>query len=470
MVGAWTAYAGASSYTYTLYSNSIYSYVGGTLVTSASPTSNTFTYASPVSGTYYYYTLNVTTAYGTSTLATSGIGQYVPAILSYTSGGATLTTLAGSGGAGSNDATGAAATFKYPCGVIQLSDGNILNCDAGNNRIRIITPAGVVTTLAGSAQGLVDGTGSGANFYFPSEAAAMLSDGKIIVSDRFNNCLRLVTYPGGVVTTFATGFNSPIGVSVLPNGNFVVADAGNNVIKYVTYPGGVVTTLATGFNAPQGVAALSNGNMVVSEYSGNVIRLVTTSTYAANSGVVTLLAGSGGAGSNDATGAAATFNNPVGLAVLPTGNIVVADIGNSRIRLVTYPGGVVTTLLTSANANDVGVLSNGNLVIGSTYNQKINILTFPAFAAPTSPTLAISAGTASMSWTAASGATAYNWILYRSSTSNYNGTSNTSGTTTTTAPTSAPTGLSTGYFWYFTVASSNTSGVSSAIVSSIVSY
>jgi len=471
MVGGWTVYTGASSYTYTVYPNSIYSYVAGTLVTTATIGSNTFTFSSPVSGTYYYYTLNVATAFGISTLASSPITQYVVPVISYTSGAATLTTLAGSGTQGSNDATGTSATFKYPNGVTQLSDGNILTCDSGNNRIRIITPAGVVTTLAGSVQGLTDGTGTNANFYYPTEAI-VLSDGKIIVSDRYNNCLRLVTYPGGVVTTFAGGggFNNPMGLSVLPNGNFVVADSGNNAIKYVTYPGGVVTTIASGFNVPQGVTALSNGNMIVSEYSGNLIRLVTTSTYAASSGVVTILAGSGAAGSNDATGTAATFSNPVGLATLSTGNIVVADIGNGRIRHVTYPGGVVTTLLTGANADNVGALSNGTIALGGTFNSKVQILSFASLAAPTSPTLSITTGTATLGWTAASGAPNYNWVLYRSTTSNYNGTSNTSGSTATTAPTSAPTGLSSGYFWYFTVASSNASGVSSVAASSIVSY
>jgi hypothetical protein len=270
--------------------------------------------------------------------------------------------------------------------VIELPDGNILVCDSSNNRIRIVTPQGVVTTLAGSTQGLLDGTGAGARFDSPWNAA-LLSDGKIIVSDRFNNCLRLVTYPGGVVTTFASGggFNSPMGISVLPNGNFVVADAGNNVVKYVTYPGGVVTTLATGFNNPQGIAALSNGNMVVSEYSGNLIRLVTTSTYAANSGVVTVLAGSGTGQFADGTGAAASFWNPVGLAVLPNGNILVGDRGTGRLRMITSStyaanSGVVTTLLNLSGGggglDSVGVLSNGNLVIGGTFTQRIHILSF----------------------------------------------------------------------------------------------
>jgi len=311
-----------------------------------------------------------------------------PRVISYTAANAVVSILAGKGTLDYIDATGILAGFRYPSGVLQLSDGNILVCDAGNNRIRIVTPEGVVTTLAGSTQGLLDGTGAAANFYYPQEACVMPSDGKIIVSDRFNNRLRLVTYPGGVVTTFAAGggFNSPIGVAVIPStGHFVVGDAGNNVVKHVTYPGGVVTTLASGFSDLQGVAVLPNGNIVVSEYTGNRIKLVTTSTYAANSGVVTTLAGSGTGQFADGTGAAASFYTPVGLAVLPNGNILVADRSTGRLRMITSStyaanSGVVTTLLNLSGGggglDGVGVLSNGNIVIGGTFTQRIHILSF----------------------------------------------------------------------------------------------
>jgi sugar lactone lactonase YvrE len=299
-----------------------------------------------------------------------------PRVISYTSANAVSTILAGNGALGYNDATGVLAAFRYPIGVLELPDGNILVCDSSNNRIRIVTPAGVVTTLAGSTEGLADGTGAAAQFNLPWNAVRF-SDGKIIVSDRFNNCLRLVTYPGGVVTTFAAGggFSQPMGISVLPNGNFVVTDTNNNIIKYVTYPGGVVTTLATGFTYPHGIAALPDGNMVVTEYLSNQIKLITTSTYAANSGVVTVLAGSTSSGLLDGTGTAARFTEPEGLAVLPNGNIIVVDVGNGRIRLVTYPGGVVTTLATT-NGRSAGILSNGNIVTGETYGGVIRILSF----------------------------------------------------------------------------------------------
>jgi glucose/arabinose dehydrogenase len=303
-------------------------------------------------------------------------------VIAYTSGNAVVTTLAGSGSVGSGDGVGTGASFRNPNGVVELPDGNILNCDSANNRLRIITPQGGVTTLAGnSTPALTDGTGAGASFNYPQEACVMPLDGKIIVSDRFNHCLRLVTYPGGVVTTFATGFNQPQGISVIPStGNIVVADGDNRVIKHVTYPGGVVTTLASGFNFPFGVAVLPNGKIAVSEYGGHVIKIITTPTYAANSGVVVTLAGSGTPESADGTGTYAGFREPIGLAVLPNGNIIVADIGGG-VRMITSStyaanSGVVTTLLNSSDGFSVGVLRNGNIITGNTFSHRVRIIRF----------------------------------------------------------------------------------------------
>jgi glucose/arabinose dehydrogenase len=302
-------------------------------------------------------------------------------VISYTAANAVSTILAGKGTLDYIDAPGLAAGFRYPIGVLELPDGNILVCDSVNNRIRIVTPQGVVTTLAGSTQGLLDGTGAAARFDSPWNVIRLPSDGKIIVTDRNNSKLRLVTYPGGVVTTFLPGsdFTGTMGISLLPNGNsFVIT--GSSAIKHVTYPEGVVTTLTTAIGVPHAIAALPNGNMVVTDYLNHQIKLVTTSTYAANSGVVTVLAGNTSSGLLDGTGTAARFTDPEGLTVLPNGNVIVLDSGNGRIRMITSStyaanSGVVTTLATT-NGRGAGILSNGNIVIGDTYSQTIRILSF----------------------------------------------------------------------------------------------
>ena len=96
-----------------------------------------------------------------------------------------VTTLAGSAGnVGSADGTGSAARFYYPLGVAVDSSGNVYVADTDNYTIRQITPAGVVTTLAGLAgnSGSADGTGSAARFYYPS-GVAVDSTGNVYVAD-----------------------------------------------------------------------------------------------------------------------------------------------------------------------------------------------------------------------------------------------------------------------------------------------
>jgi sugar lactone lactonase YvrE len=298
----------------------------------------------------------------------------IPPTLTIGPGTGVVTTLAGQTTAGSNDGTGAAASFNRPnaIAVIPSSGATVVAEASSNNRIRLITPGGVVTTLAGSGTAaFADGTGAGASFNVPSGVAVIPSNGVTVVADAFNHRIRLVT-SAGVVTTLAgnstpgsgngtgagAGFNFPRGVAVIPSTNvIVVGDTSNHRIRLVTYPGGVVTTLAgsgtatyadgTGtsasFNDPRGVAVLPDGNIVVADTLNNRIRLVTPT------GVVTTLAGQTTAGSADGTGAAASFFYPWGVAVIqPSGLIVVVDRDNNRIRLVTYPGGVVTTLAGSS--------------------------------------------------------------------------------------------------------------------------
>jgi hypothetical protein len=240
-----------------------------------------------------------------------------------------VTTIAGSGGAGFANGTGAAAQFNLPRGIAGLPDGNIVVADTQNHRIRLVTPAGVVTTLAGSGgTGSTDGIGAAATFWFP-EGIGIFPNGNILVCDTYNNRIRLITMPGAVVTTVASGFNGPRGVTGLPNGNIVVADTNNNVVKLITMPGATVTTLASGFNTPFGVGVLPNGNIVVTDTNNSLIKLITMP-----GGAVTTLAGST-AGFLNGTGTGAQFGNPQGIAVLPNASIVVGDLTSNTVRLIT---------------------------------------------------------------------------------------------------------------------------------------
>jgi sugar lactone lactonase YvrE len=170
-----------------------------------------------------------------------------------------VTTLAGAPlQLGSTNGQGAAARFFLPYGLAVDSAGNVYVAEGGNHLIRKITPDGTVSTLAGSAMqaGLTDGTGGAARFNTPF-GLTVDTAGNLYVADSGNNAIRKVT-PAGVVTTVVgssgtTGsldgpaavarFNQPRGVSVDANGNLYVADYGNSVIRHIT-PGGIVTTLA----------------------------------------------------------------------------------------------------------------------------------------------------------------------------------------------------------------------------------
>ncbi len=325
-----------------------------------------------------------------------------------------VTTLAGTAPLpGSTDATGAAARFNSPSGVAVDSAGNVYVADAENDTIRKITAAGVVTTLAGLAgrSSSADGTGAAAKFEDPYDVAVD-SAGNSYIVDSGAHCIRKVT-PAGVVTTLAglagtfgsadgTGtsarFYAPLGAAVDSAGNVYVADSGNRTIRKIT-AAGVVTTLAgtagsggstdgTGtaarFQEPHGIAVDSNGNVYVSDSSLSNLRKITPA------GVVTTLAGSGTAGTADGTGTAAQFAVPFGITVDSAGNIFVCDHGNHSVRKVT-PAGVVTTIaglngtLGSADGttttsrlrfpSDVAVDPTGNVFVADTDNQVIRIIT-----------------------------------------------------------------------------------------------
>jgi sugar lactone lactonase YvrE len=306
-----------------------------------------------------------------------------------------------------------AARFYRPNGVAVDGSGNVYVADTDNHTIRKITPAGVETTLAGSSPGIADGTGSAARFYYPW-GVAVDGSGNLYVADTYNHTIRKIT-PAGVVTTLAgtarssgsadgTGsaaqFNQPAGVAVDGSGNVYVADTDNNTIRKIT-PAGVVTTLAgtatfyggsadgTGsaarFYWPFGVAVDGSGNVYVADGANDTIRKITSA------GVVTTLAGTAGSpGSTDGTGSAARFYNPYGVAVDGSGNVYVADVLNHTIRKIT-PAGVATTLAGTAGSSGsadgtgsaarfyypygVAVDGSGNVYVADTYNHTIRKIT-----------------------------------------------------------------------------------------------
>jgi hypothetical protein len=209
-----------------------------------------FTFAAPVALNSAYAVTIGTQPLGQTCSVSSGSGVATAAVTNVTiSCGAVqarVSTLAGSTTAGSADGTGTAASFKSPFGVALDASGNLYVADTGNSEIRMITRAGVVTTLAGSgATGFVDATGTAAAFNSPY-AVAVDSSGNVYVKDNSNNVIRKVT-AAGVVTTLAdsstTGsangygtaatFWAVDGIAVDTKGTVYVADANNNQIRLI---------------------------------------------------------------------------------------------------------------------------------------------------------------------------------------------------------------------------------------------
>ena len=181
-----------------------------------------------------------------SGMAGSGIGWSSIRRVSLASG--LVTTVAGGASPGFADGVGASAKFDGLGGISVKSTGDIVAADTANNRIRVITPAGVVSTLAGSGQpAFADGTGAGASFNIPAGVSVDASD-NVWVADLGSGALRKVT-PAGAVTTFATGLGSPVGVAVDASGALYVSDNTTNVIRFVSKDGSVSTLAGSGMPA-----------------------------------------------------------------------------------------------------------------------------------------------------------------------------------------------------------------------------
>ena len=304
-----------------------------------------------------------TLAVGTAFTATpTNTGGLVPATIY-----GKVTTLAGStsGAAGHADLTGTNALFHDMEAVVGDASGNVYVAEFYNNDVRKITPAGVVTTIAGSTSrvsGNQDGIGTASLFNGPDGLAIDAAGTTLYVGDYYNNSIRKLYLPTGQVTTWVTLVSGASGMSFDNAGNLVVAEQDASQVQKVD-PSGVVTTIAgnsaylpDNINGTGSAARfyelndvqvdVSNNDIYVADYLNNAIRKVTAA------GVVTTFAGntvykpSGIGGFADGVGPAAQFNNPTGVAML--GNVVyVGDLLNFCLRKI-LPDQTVSTVAGSS--------------------------------------------------------------------------------------------------------------------------
>lgn len=348
-----------------------------------------------------------------------------------------LSTHAGYTGAGRADGPAAAASFDGPSAVAVDGAGNVYIADTFNSTIRRLTPAGQVSTYAGTpgVAGVADGSGQAARFNFPGGLAAA-SDGVLYVADTASHLIRRISATGSVTTlagtagqsgsTNATGaaarFRSPAGLALdATAGVLYIADTGNHLIRRLVVSTGAVTTLAgtavtTGstvdgagaaarFHGPIALALSADRTLLyVADFEGQTIRRIVVAT-----GAVTTLAGSATqAGSADGAGSAARFDKPQGLALSPAGHLLVADTNGCRIRQLTTAG-VVTTLagsyLQPGSVDGVGAAARfnqprglaydavaGRLLVADALNAQIRALDLGTLAVATAAGRAVSQG------------------------------------------------------------------------------
>ncbi len=274
-----------------------------------------------------------------------------------------ITTIAGNGQGFFGDGGQAVdAELNAPSDVAALGDGSILIADTGNDRIRRIARDGIITTVAGSARGLAgDGGPAGAALLNGPRGLTPLADGGYLIADSGNGRIRAVSAAGVITTVAGTspGFAGdggpavsarladPRSASVVERGGLLIADLGNRRIRRVA-PDGVITTVAGGGGGPidQSVSALrtrlggpadviplTNGGFLMADTLSDRLRRVTPlGTIVTVAGERRSLGGDGGSASG------ASLDTPSALTPQADGGLLVSDTGNARIRLLSQVG------------------------------------------------------------------------------------------------------------------------------------
>lgn len=282
----------------------------------------------------------------------------------------TFITLAGRPGGSPELVDGPAegARFSAPHGLVVDANRNVYVADTQNPAIRKITPAGIVSTIAGGRGrwGSADGPGATASFNSPW-GIAIDQQGNLYIADTYNYKIRKIDATGYVSTLAGTGtrgsldgaafsaqFSEPSSLALDGAGNIYVCDMANHTIRRIATDGMVATIAGVAgvpgyadgsganarFNRPVGLAIDSLGNIYVADTQNHCIRklILSSSGY-----IVKTLAGSTAFGYSDGVMSNARFYHPEGIAVDGRGNIYVGEAGNNSIRLVT-PGGSVSSI------------------------------------------------------------------------------------------------------------------------------
>jgi sugar lactone lactonase YvrE len=287
-----------------------------------------------------------------------------------------------------------------PHGIaIDASSGNILIADSDNNRVRMISK-GIITTIAGTGYSGDNGPATSAQLNFPI-CIAINAAGNVLISDYYNNRLRMISKTTGVITTIAgtgvPGYSGdhgpatsaqlygPAGIAIDTTGNILIAETYNNRVRMIA--NGIITTIAgTGeygysgdngpatlaqLHAPAGVAIDLSENILITDSGNNRLRMVVKASR-----YIITIAGTGRAGYNgdNIDALSAQLNYPQGLAIDASGKIVFSDTFNNKVRMVSKSG-IITTIAMFNYPTGIAIDGSGNIFIaidGSSSIVRIN--------------------------------------------------------------------------------------------------
>ena len=327
----------------------------------------------------------------------------------YSAQAQTITTIAGIATPGYTGDGGpaTAASFKKPIGgIAKDASGNLYVCDGQNYCVRKITSAGIISTLAGSPTASVVGDGGPATAALIPipQAVAVDPSGNVYMTD-LNNCVRKVNVTTGIITNYAgtggftsgpdggqataTPLNQPQALAFDAAGNLYISEYGAAKVRMVT-PGGIISTFAgtgtggySGDGTPAstakikaigGIAVDKNGNVFLADVSNSNIREVIKAT-----GNIITYAGAGpGTGGDGGPATAAQFGQPTGIAFDTGGNLVIAELANHKIRMITTSTMLTSTIVgngTNAFLGDGGPATAAELdqPVGVVYDANNNL-------------------------------------------------------------------------------------------------
>ena len=259
---------------------------------------------------------------------------------------------AGDGGPATSAQLNYYQEFTRAVGIAVDSAGNVYVADTFNQRIRRVSPSGVIATVAGTGEQGFSGDGGLATSARLSNPTGVALDGagNLYIADTDNKRIRRVS-PAGVITTVPGGSNVDlVSIAADGTGNLYIVDSNTATVRSVSPSGAVAVVFSTGLSYPTGVAVDGAGILYVADSSHHrVVRRVGPSIF-------TPVAGTGDSGFSGDGGVAssARLSAPVGVAVNPAGNLYIADRNNYRIRRMSAPSGMSYSGIIST------VAGNGN--------------------------------------------------------------------------------------------------------------